>query len=394
MKEIAIVAIAYNRPVSLKRLLQSLDEVSYDDKIKVPLIISIDWSENRDSVYEVAEKFTWEYGPEKIIKHKENLGLKKHIMFCGDLTKEYEALAVFEDDIYVSKGFYKFGLKAIEYYGNSEKVSGISLYTPEWNQTANRFFSVEQNEYDTFLMQYAQSWGQIWTRNWWSNFKQWFEEENNNDFNKETIPYNVQAWPDNSSWLKYYIKYCIEKDKYFVYPKLSYSTNFSEVGEHNSISTPSYQVSLFHAQKSDYIFQPEDDNTLNYDAFFEREHLSQYLNCKEEELCVDLYGTKKNSKRYLLTTQILNYETVKSFGMKLRPHELNVIRNIEGQEIHFYDTHKIIKRTSDIKKKRKYINIYLSLYDIRATSRKNLILLTLEYLKLAIYNKIRLFRGK
>ncbi|MFJ5747619.1 glycosyltransferase family A protein [Peribacillus frigoritolerans] len=394
MNNMAIVAIAYNRTKSLERLLYSLNEVAYNETIEVPLIISIDWSEKIDSVYEAADRFEWKHGPKRIIRHENNLGLKKHVLFCGDMTEEYDAIAVFEDDIYASPGFYQFGQKALDYYKHSDNITGISLYTPEWNQTAGRFFSVVQNEYDTFFMQYAQSWGQIWTRNWWSEFKQWLEEENDNDFKKESIPHNVKEWPDKSSWLKQHIKFCIEKNKYFVYSKISYSTNFSEAGEHNKLTTPSYQVPFFKGHKFDYNFQPVKENAVKYDAFFEREDLAQYLNLESEDLCVDLYGTKSNAKRYLLTTRILDYKIINSFGMKLRPQELNVIMKIEGKEIHLYDTHEKIESSADKKKKENYINIYRTLYDVRATTRRNLSLLNFHLLKSDILRKTKLFKRR
>ena len=102
--DIAIVVVAYNRPDSLNRLLDSLTKVNYEGH-NVPLIISIDYS-GKDDVYLAAEAFEWKFGEKKIIRHPENLGLKKHVLSCGDLVKDYDAVIILEDDLLVSPGMY------------------------------------------------------------------------------------------------------------------------------------------------------------------------------------------------------------------------------------------------------------------------------------------------
>ena len=388
MNSFAIVAIAYNRPHSLKRLLNSLADAKYNEMVEVPLIISIDWSPDSQEVYEVAEEFHWKYGAKRIIKHEKNLGLKKHVLLCGDLTIEYDSIAVFEDDIYVAPGFYQFSMSALDFYKeNTENIAGISLYTPEWNQTANRFFAFEKDSSDTFFIQYAQSWGQVWTREWWNQFKTWLEYENDNVFRKNEIPSNVQKWPDNSSWLKYHIKYCIEKNKYFLYPNASYTTNFSEVGEHNNIATSNSQVNLFISLRDSFRFKVF-DKSIKYDAFFEREDIKAVFKIDSKNISVDLYGSKKLSTRYILTSKVLDYKVLNSFGMKLRPHELNIVKNVEGNEFFLYDTH-IEKQKTKKRKKEKRLNLYKIVYDIRSLSNRSIMTLNLFNVKSTLINRLK-----
>ena len=388
MDNIAIVAVAYNRPNSLSRLLNSLNQADYQSRLDIPLIISIDWSSEAEKVYEIAENFNWMHGPKEIIKHSKNLGLKKHIMLCGDLTQRYENIAVFEDDLYVAPGFFQFGLKSIDYYRGCRHIAGISLYTPEWNQTSNRFFSFEKMRFDTFFIQYAQSWGQIWTKKWWDEFKIWLEKENDKIFSEAIVPENVKRWENNKSWLKDHIKYCIESNKYFVYSTVSYSTNFSEEGEHNSFTSPSYQVNLFNETKKDFSFAEFSSEAIRYDSFFEREGLHKDLNISKTDLTIDLYGEKKQWNKYLLTTKVLNYKILKSYGMKLRPHELNVIKGITGSDIYLYDT-ELIDLESNHKSNSRVSDIKLSIYDLRATSNRTLLLLNSYYMKLTIGRKLK-----
>ena len=102
MNSITIVVVTYNRANSLDRLLNSLNNVNYLDD-KVNLYISID-KENTDKhkeVVKIAQEFKWKYG-EKILNIEEtNLGLKEHILKCGNLTNIYENVIVLEDDIVV-----------------------------------------------------------------------------------------------------------------------------------------------------------------------------------------------------------------------------------------------------------------------------------------------------
>ena len=79
----AIVAVGYNRPDGMKRLLESIGRAKYNVS-NVPLIISIDESNRSDEVEQVAKNFQWNYGPKEIRRFPERQGLRKHIVQCGD----------------------------------------------------------------------------------------------------------------------------------------------------------------------------------------------------------------------------------------------------------------------------------------------------------------------
>src|SRR5689334_4123595 len=125
----AIVISAFNRPASLRRLLNSIEAARYDLN-DIDLVISIDKSDS-DEVEKTAEKFKWKYGEKKIILQNEPLGLKQHILRCGDLTSDYNAIILLEDDLMVSPYFYEYAIKALEYYKDDKMLAGISLYNYE-----------------------------------------------------------------------------------------------------------------------------------------------------------------------------------------------------------------------------------------------------------------------
>jgi len=149
----AIVAVAYTRPHSLDRLLGSLDAAQYPAGTQVPLIISIDHGDNQD-VLALAEAFDWRHGEKQVIYQPQNLGLKAHILACGNLAEQYGAVILLEDDLYVSPQFYQFSLQSLAFYDDDPLIKGISLYNHRANVHADNlpFIPVEDGN-DVYFMQ-------------------------------------------------------------------------------------------------------------------------------------------------------------------------------------------------------------------------------------------------
>ena len=101
--KVAIVVVGYNRLSSTQRLVASLINAKYPDK-DVPLVFSIDASGNQE-LYDWVNNVEWPHGPKYVIIHKDRLGLRKHIYFCGDLTEYFKAVIIFGcmNFIYTSK---------------------------------------------------------------------------------------------------------------------------------------------------------------------------------------------------------------------------------------------------------------------------------------------------
>lgn len=334
---IAICIIAYNRLHSLVRLLKSLEQAYYDSSI--PLIISIDKSQNSE-IEKYAKNYKWSFGEKKIITHPKNLGLRNHVIKCGDLIEDFDALIVLEDDIFVMPSFYYYSKACVERFYNDDNIAGISLYNKPFNYHNNLPFYPLYCSSDTYLMQNAQSWGQVWMKRQWKTFRLWYEK-NKSDFSSQPhLPDSICNWP-NSSWLKYHTRYCIEKNKYFVYPYKSLSTCFDDIGTHTSKSSRHKQSYLLYGEQKHFNLI----TSIKYDAFFENEIIYSILNIPKEELCVDFYGEKKNrlNKRYWLTCESKPFKTIQSYGLQLKPYELNVINKIAGSELFLYDTHITLK---------------------------------------------------
>lgn len=371
MRSFAIVLIGYNRLPGLVRLVQSLEKVDYNNRDDIHLIFSIDNSGKQD-VENFAKEYNWPHGQKHIRTFKERQGLKKHILSCGDFTEEYDIVALLEDDLFVSDSFYNYAYNAADYYFDDDRVAGISLYgfQKNWLNWVLRF-EPQKTEYDTYFMRIAQSWGQVWTKKKWQGFKDWFE--NNKEFTKsDRIPQYLNTWPE-SSWLKYHDRYCIENDKYFVYPYISISTNFSDSGEHSTQTSTDHQVELMCGKKS-YRFPDFAENAVVYDEYMDRMKIGKHLAIPDDLLCVDFWGTKPTSsyKKYLLSLEAKEYLVEKEFALALRPIELSVILGIKGRGIFLYNTE--VKAS-----KPKYDgNYYRYLYSIRSRESGKIIRFALK----------------
>ena len=330
--KIAICCITYNRCKSLKRLLHSLEAACYN--VTVPLYISIDKSDTND-VEKYADLYQWKFGPKIVIKHKENLGLRRHILSCGDLLDDVDALIVLEDDITVSPAFFVYAQQCVERYFDDDSIAGISLYG--WSMNSHNFtpFTPIRTDSDVYLMQLAQSWGEVWMKKQWKDFISWYHTPESKFNESKHLPRSICYWSEKS-WLKYHIKYCIEKNKYFVYPYVSLSTNHSEIGEHNKQNNTLFEVPLLRDVKYAFNLNP----AVKYDAYFENENLYEVLGIERNDLCIDLNGNKGNreKKRYWLSMRKTGYKPVQSYGLESKPIEVNIIDNVEGNSIFLYDT--------------------------------------------------------
>lgn len=373
--DITIVTVAYNRPKSLQRLLKSLSKVNYmNDSVR--LYISIDRAKEDDynnlKVKEVADKFEWKFGEKIVDFKKENMGLKEHILLCGDLTKKYDNIIVLEDDIVVSPYMYIYAKQVLEEYKEDNKIAGFGLYSFQRNPMNNLPFYPIQDGSDVYFMQYACSWGQMWTKDKWKEFKNWYEKCDKENFNITNLPPYIGAWK-RQSWLKYHIRYVVETDKYFVYPKIGVTTNFSDVGEHNGKSNFAYQC-LMYSNENDFKirFSKLEYTQGVYDAYFENVKMKQILKT-DKQVVSDFYGEKNidsiNKDCYLLSTKPYSYEIIKNFDLVMYPYEQNIINEIEGNKLFLYD---LSKENTIKKSKMKNENLMMYCYKINNLSRNDI----------------------
>lgn len=336
--QMAVVIPCYNRLNPLKRLLFTLEKADFGST-RVPLVFVLDYSGSQE-IASFIGSYQWPYGEKRMVAHTQHYGLRKNILFCGDLSEEYGAVIVLEDDLIVSPGFYQFAVQAVDFYGPDDLVAGISLYSYEYAEIEKERFHPCHDGNDTYFMQWPSSSGQIWTSSQWHAFRNWYDGNGFRDADYSLIPPCVRQWPE-TSWKKYFTIYLTATRRYFVYPRVALSSNYGDAGTNGSSGIlPAVQVPLFCGAKKTWLMADSGASFCYYDVYFQPERrLVDYLypTFREYDYDVDLQATKplnSLSKPYLLSVRECN-APIQSFDWNVFPFELNLFFDCGGDRIHF-----------------------------------------------------------
>ncbi|MCL4393411.1 MAG: hypothetical protein M1482_01090 [Chloroflexi bacterium] len=333
----AIVVAAYDRPYALERLLASLARGDYPNE-PVPLVISIDRTET-DSyrrVCALAESFVWRFGPKRVVRHDEHLGLVDHVYYCGDLSEEYGSIVFLEDDLAASPVAYKYASSALSFYATDEKIAGVSLYALWFNGYTLQPFTPLDDGGDVFFLQIPYTQGQAWTSGQWRRFAQWRTRGNITPSLCDPLH---RMWLDFDGQDQFPVmtKYLVETGAFYVFPRVSLTTGMGDAGTHFARSTLFFQVPLLQS-KANFSFTKRADSAAVYDSFFEilPDRLSRLAPALEKfSYDVDLYATKE--PRILHSPLVLTSRECRrplvSFGRTMRPHEANVVEGTPGSAI-------------------------------------------------------------
>lgn len=385
----AIVAVGYNRPDGMKRLLDSIGRAHYDFD-DITLVISIDESDKSDAVENVANNFYWQHGKKEIRRFPTRQGLRKHIVSCGDLSEKYGAVIILEDDLIVSHDFYSYVCRAHQIYSNDPRICGISLYTYKSNVFNHFSFEPEQTRNDVFLGDMVVTWGQSWTFEQWNKFKKWyFDHEGKLPEHNYQIPRDISGW--TRSWGRYFASYMAEKNLSYIYPYIARSTCFSDFGEHNDSRIPFtfVQSALMQGLKSEYIMEPY-EKLVHYDSFYERVLDSDVIvsGIPGNMICMDINNMKSysNGKKYVITNEKLKFKCINSFGLSMRPSCINVIEGISGNQLHLYELNDdyLIRKWAG-KRPKYYVDLRRLKYEFRDISWRYLI----KYAPLEFFNRLK-----
>ncbi|HLO59731.1 MAG TPA: glycosyltransferase [Bacteroidales bacterium] len=363
-----IVVVAFNRPRSLERVLYSLSRAKNIENAK--LIISIDNKAPENyPVKEIAEKFNWSFGEKQVVYQPNRLGLKKHILTCGSLSMQYGSVIILEDDLFVSPYFYEYAQKALEYYENDDQIGGISLYNHTYEDINDITFQPLEDESDVYFMQFPSSLGQAWTKKHWENFSTWFE--NHPDISNIPIHRDIINWPE-TSWKKYFTAFLADTNRYFSFPRRSLTSNFNDQGTHKLDASNFVGQAPLRLEGEPYRFKPLRDSFCVYDSYFEL--LPEKLKILVPELsnydfAVDLYGEKdmlKVTAPYVITSKPTKNK-LQTFQRALKPHEMNLIFNLKGDDISFARKEDIVDFGCAYKKE---LNDFFYFYTYRIPGKK------------------------
>lgn len=340
----AIVAIGYNRPDSLHRLLRSIGQANYDRE-DITLVISLDYCNDQQKVIDVAEQFEWQHGKKIIRTHKANMGLRAHVLSCGDLALIYGGVIILEDDIVVSPAYYHYTFRAMNHYEGDPHIAGTALYSHAFNGYARQRFTPLHNGYDAFYAMFGVSWGQAWSASQWQQFRSWYDQHSGPLPYREDLPLSINTW-GKKSWGKYFLHYQLDQKKYYVIPYCAVATCYADAGENIKSATLDHQTFLAINGPEEYRF-PTFEESVHYDLFFENQDLvdvvrEQYDLPDTAKILIDLYGLRAGSWKadYILTTRTLPYIQIGSYALHMRPIEMNVILRASGQGIRLYKVTK------------------------------------------------------
>lgn len=262
-----ITIVSYNRLEAIKKLLFCLSKLKLNDNDNdIDLIVSIDHSSSQNKIFKSICNFQWPHGHFKIIKEKSNLGLKKHVLKCGDRVINYDYVVLIEEDIIISPTFFDFAIPAIKLSQNDELIGGISLYTYTKNEEDKQTFQPLLDSYDNFFLQFPSSWGSIYTLNQWKNFTNWLSKNDCDSFNDTKVPNYICSWP-KQSWKKHMVRYLVNNNKYFLYPRFSLATNPGINGVHHHNIGSLYSVPVCLEKRSWHLSTTKESNAF-YDVNF------------------------------------------------------------------------------------------------------------------------------
>jgi len=332
--EPAIVVVAHDRPAALSRLLGSLSRLLMPSGTDVPLVVSVDGSV--EATMDVARRAVWPFGEKQIIARKDRMGLRDHVLACGDLTAEFGTIVMLEDDLYVSPHAYAFSVAASAFYAAEEAIAGISLYAYRLDEYQRLAFHPLDEGYDTFFMQTPSSWGQVWTETQWRGFREWLNATA--EIADGRLPRKAAKWPRSSSWKRAFLSYLIDTDRYFVFPSRSLTTNCGDAGEHFGSVTTNLITPLADGPRS-WRFSPWSERAVRYDAWFEPmpEVLARrWPGLIPNDVTVDLRGGKapeQVTSPWLLSSRPSRAPSA-SFPLLLQPEALNLDLSNQGAFFH------------------------------------------------------------
>ncbi|HVN53806.1 MAG TPA: hypothetical protein VMT46_05700 [Anaerolineaceae bacterium] len=334
----AIVVSAFNRPLALERLLESLQAAEYPPGASIPLVISLDESARHQRVAQVARSFIWPFGPKEIRAREERLGPVEHFYACGDLTGEFGSIVFLEDDLLVSPQYYAYASQALEAYAGDECVGGLSLYGLWFNSYTRQPFIPLPDAGDVFFIQAPYIQGLAFTGEQWAAFHAWRESKATQQ--AVHAPFH-ECWGrfSGDEWFPWLARFLVASGQYFAFPRESLVTGFGDKGTHFARSTPFFQVPIQREPRA-YSFPARRDCTAVYDSFFELlpdriDRLTTSFHWLD--YTVDLYATRALENiptPYVLTTRPCP-SPIMAFGRTMRPMELNLEYGVPGREIFF-----------------------------------------------------------
>ena len=287
-----IVVVAYNRPDKLRRLLQSLSRTLAVHDRPTKVIVSVDGG--HPETLAVARSSPIE--DVEVIAQTSRKGLREHVLWCGDLCERYGAIVVLEDDLILSPVALDFVARALPVVRQDPRVAALSLYAFDTNEFSRLPLNRAECVGDIFYARTGSSWGQVWWRDKWAEFRTWLARDFRSDA-RYHVPSTVSEWPERS-WKKLFNYFLSETAQYTAVPRYSLALALGEAGE-NARGNDPLSFSMARTVATEIEIKPRHD-TLCLDAFleFETDHTSWTVpgtTIAISDVEFDAFGTKRRA---------------------------------------------------------------------------------------------------
>ena len=239
----AIHILTWNRPHSLKRLINSIINSNYGSD-RVDLIIHIDEGNKNEITYLVAEKVKWVKGKKYIDQSEKRKGLAEAWFNAWFPETENHFAIIFEDDIVVSPVWYMWLKEAWKKYSNRHDIAGIALQRqcliPQKPSTIREI--VNNNE--PFLFAGVGTYGFSPHPKKWKQFVNWIKSIDIYTFDVN-IPFLVTSdsyrrGKRGHMWTQHFIYFCHNHTLFTLYINLPYgetlAAHMREKGQHAKVT--------------------------------------------------------------------------------------------------------------------------------------------------------------
>ncbi len=334
---LAIVIMAHNRPAELRRLLASITAAEIEPG--TTLVVSIDGGgDHHNAVRAIAEDVGWTHGDATIVEH-DRVGLVEHFHRCGDLTNEYDAIVLLEDDLVVGPAFHHWATAALGHAETDERIAGVSLAMPFFDGYQHLPFEPIIDGSDAIFAQVPWYDGMAWTHSMWQSYRA------NRDavIDPATQIHRSFESLGDDEWFPDAVRYLLTTGKYYLLPRAAQATNSGAAGTHFDRQTDYFQVPLSMRGPAEWRVTSLDDSLAVYDDHLEpAKRVVKRLvpELAEVDFAVDLLGVRDLTtvaEPHVITTRKCD-AALRSWGASLHPLVANLIHDTAGADIHLAET--------------------------------------------------------
>ncbi|XP_060065010.1 uncharacterized protein LOC132545346 [Ylistrum balloti] len=246
--DLRVIVITYDRADSVERLLNSLNEADYlGDKVGID--VWIDRSKTgvvHEETFSRASRFKFKHGILNVHKQSKHAGIYGQWMKTWNPSPQSKEIAVIlEDDLTVSKYFYKWLKNVHTKYDSLSYINGYALqgYSMKHGGAAGQLRAPDENI--VFMYPILGTWGFSPSRENWISYVKWYDQKSELPNFQPTVAgilptlwYNsfIKKGKTGGMWSMWHIYHAWKFQERSIYPNLpgkcGLTINWKEAGLH------------------------------------------------------------------------------------------------------------------------------------------------------------------